>query len=60
MNNKNNIDYIGCSERNFKQPRIKNFLVGYVSYMLKPIVFKTFFNTLYGKIFKKSSLLYIV
>ena len=47
MNNKNNIDYIGCSERNFKQPRIKNFLVGYVSYMLKPIVFKTFFNTLY-------------
>ena len=49
MNNKNNIDYIGCSERPISQPRYNRFLVGFLSYMLKPIVFKTFFNIIHEK-----------
>lgn len=42
-NKKDNMDYIGVSERNYKQPTTKYFLVGAISYMLKPIVFSTFF-----------------
>jgi hypothetical protein len=49
MNNEVNIEYIGCSERPPHQPRNKRFLVGYMSYMLKPVVFKKFFSILYEK-----------
>lgn len=44
MSLKHNIEYLGCSERPYKQPKTKNFLVAYASYMIKPIIFTTFFD----------------
>ncbi len=48
-----NMEYIGVSERNYKQPKTKHFLVGACSYMLKPFVFTRFFDIIHEKKMEK-------
>jgi len=48
-NKKDNIEYFAVAEQNYKQPKSKHYLIGMCAYLMKPIVFISFFDIMYNK-----------